>query len=124
VAVGWAPRLFGVEVSGGSMSATANGLKVESIPLLLTLRLQLPIFFVATRVEGGIGAWFNTATEGGTSADSTVAGYHAGFGADVLLGPLMVGAEARYMWAQPTFSNVGKVSLDRAVGLLYAGLRF
>jgi len=124
VAAGWGPRFIGVELSGGSMTSTADTVKVETIPVLLTLRLQLPIFFIVTRAEGGVGAYFNTATKAGNSSDSTVAGYHAGVGADLLVSRLIVGAEARYMWIRPNFASVGEVNLDRAVFLLSAGLRF
>jgi hypothetical protein len=123
VAVGTG-RVFGVEISGGSMTTEAAGLEITTVPLLLSLRLQVPIAVVAPFVEGGAGAYFNRATVGGATFDDVTAGWHAGLGCDVLLGRLLLGAQARYMGIAPTFGTVGQITLDRFEGLLRLGLRF
>jgi hypothetical protein len=118
-------RVFGLELASGYMKTTASGAKVETIPLLLSLRFALPIAFVAPFAEAGAGACYNKATAGGTSNSGWAAEWHAGLGLDFLLGPLLLGAEARYMGFSHSFSNLGgSVSLDRYAVLARAGLRF
>jgi opacity protein-like surface antigen len=124
LALGWGGRYAGLELSGGQMTAKVNALEIRTIPVLLTLRLQLPVSILAVRIEGGLGAYFNDATRGSFSSSSTVAGYHAGAGLDVYLGRLLLGAEGRYMWLKPTFAELGGVTLDRFALLAVAGLRF
>jgi opacity protein-like surface antigen len=118
-------RVFGLELASGYMKATASGLKVETIPLLLSLRFALPIAFLAPFAEAGAGACYNKATIGGTSDSGWTAEWHAGAGLDFLLGPLLLGAEARYMGFSQSFSNLGgTVDLHRYAVLVRAGLRF
>jgi hypothetical protein len=123
VAVGTG-RIFGVELGFGSMSTSASGLEVTTYPLLLSLRLQVPIAFVAPYVELGGGAYFNKVTLGGRTIDDVTAGWQAGLGCDFLLGRLLLGAEARYMGIAPTISTVGTITLDRYEVLARAGVRF
>jgi hypothetical protein len=123
VAVGTG-RVLGIEFGGGSMTTNAAGLEVRTIPLLLTLRLAIPILMVAPHVDLGAGAYFNQASVGSRSFDDTTAGWHAGLGCDVLLGRLLVGADFRYMGIAPTFTTIGTVTLDRYAFLAKAGLRF
>ena len=118
-------RVFGLEFASGYMKTTASGLKVETVPLLLSLRFALPIAFVAPFAEAGAGACYNKATSGGASHSGWAAEWHAGLGLDFLLGPLLLGAEARYMGFSQSFSNLGgSVDLHRYVVLARAGLRF
>ncbi len=123
VAVGTG-RVLGIELGGGSMTTSAGGLEVRTIPLLLTIRLAIPIAFVSPHLDAGAGVYFNTATARDQSFDATTAGWHAGAGCDVMLDRLVVGADLRYMGIAPTFSTVGKVTLDRYAALLKAGVRF
>ena len=106
------------------MTTSAGGLEVRTIPLLLTLRLAIPIAMVSPHVDLGGGVYFNQATVGDQSLDDTTAGWHAGAGCDVMLGRLVVGADLRYMGVAPTFSTIGKITLDRYAVLLKAGVRF
>jgi hypothetical protein len=118
-------RVFGLELASGYMKTTASGLKVETVPLLLSLRFALPIAFVAPFASAGAGACYNKATIGGTSDSGWAAEWHAGLGVDFLFGPLLFGAEARYMGFSHSFSNLGSsVNLDRYSVLARAGLRF
>jgi hypothetical protein len=123
-AIGWG-RVFGLELASGYMKTTASGLSVETVPLLLSLRFALPIAFVAPFAEAGAGACYNKATIAGTSDTGWAAEWHAGLGLDFLLGPLLLGAEARYMGFSHSFSNLGgSVNLDRYAVFARAGLRF
>ena len=123
-AIGWG-RIFGLELASGYMKTHASGADVETVPVLLSLRLALPIAFVAPFAEAGGGAYYNKATIGGTSKDGWVAGWHAGLGCDLLLGRFLVGAEGRYMGFSQTFSGLGgSIDLNRYEFLARAGLRF
>jgi hypothetical protein len=118
-------RVFGLELASGYMKTTASGLKVETIPLLLSLRFALPIAFLSPFAEAGAGACYNKATINGTSDSGWAAEWHAGLGVDLFLGPLLLGAEARWMSFSHSFSNLGgSVNLDRYAVLARAGLRF
>ena len=123
VAIGYG-RTLGLEFASGYMKTDASGLEVETIPLLLSLRLALPITFVAPFAEVGGGAYHNKATIGGKSTDGWAAGWHAGLGCDLLLGRLLVGAEAKYVGLSQSFSSLGSLNLDRYELLARAGLRF
>jgi hypothetical protein len=117
-------RTFGIELASGSMKTNASGLEVKTVPVLLSLRLALPIAFVAPFAAAGGGAYYNKATIGGISQDGWAAGWHAGAGCDLFLGRLLVGAEFRYIGLSHSFSSLGNLDLNRYEGLARAGLRF
>jgi hypothetical protein len=106
------------------MSTSAGGLKVKTIPVLLSLRLQFPVTFVAPFLELGAGAYHNEVKVGGATLDGWTAGWHAGLGCDLHFGRLLAGAQARYMGISPTFSTVGELKLDRYELLLRGGVLF
>jgi hypothetical protein len=117
-------QVLGIELGFGSMTTSAGGLEVRTMPLLLTLRLALPIAMVSPYAEAGGGVYFNQATIGDRTLDAATAGWHAGLGCDVAIGRIVVGAELRYMGVAPTFSTIGTITLDRYAALLRAGVRF
>jgi len=117
-------RVLGVELGVGSMTTSASGLEVRTVPVLLSLRLQVPIAFVAPFAEVGGGAYFNRATVADKSVDDVTAGWHAGLGCDFHLGRLLLGAQARYMGIAPTIGALGTITLDRYDVLVRAGVRF
>ena len=117
-------RVLGLELGSGYMKTNASGLEVETVPVLLSLRLALPIAFVAPFIEAGGGAYYNKATIAGTSKTGWTAGWQAGLGLDFLLGPLLLGAEAQYMGFSQSFSDLGSLDLNRYEFLARAGLRF
>jgi hypothetical protein len=106
------------------MKTESGELKVRTIPLLLSVRLQVPIAMVFPFAEVGAGVYFNQLTLRGSTFDDVTAGWHAGLGLDVHLGRLLLGAQARYMGISPTFATVGELTLDRYELLLRAGVRF
>lgn len=101
-------------------STTAN---VRTTPVLLSLRLGIPIAVVEPYFLLGGGAYFTSIDVGSHSTSAVKAGYHVGLGVDINLGALLLGVESR------CFSTTGQnydsdVSLD---GYLYAakvGIRF
>lgn len=117
-------RILGVEFSGGSMVTKAGGLEVTTVPLLLSLRLQVPIAVVYPFAELGAGLYLNRLRIGGISLDDATLGFHGGLGCDVHLGRLLIGAQARYMGISPTFETVGSLTLDRYEVMLRAGYLF
>src|SRR5512138_2197804 len=70
-------RVLGIELGGGSMTTSAGGLDVRTIPVLLTVRLALPIAMISPHLDVGGGVYFNTATVREQSFDATTAGWHA-----------------------------------------------
>jgi hypothetical protein len=117
-------RALGFEVASGSMTTKAAGLEVRTIPLLLSLRLAIPVSVVAPFAELGAGVYFNKATLADRSTDDVTLGWHAGLGCDVHLGRLLLGAQARYMGISPTMGAIGTLTLDRYELLLRGGVRF
>jgi hypothetical protein len=117
-------RVLGVEISGGSMSTSAGDLGVRTIPLLLSLRLAIPIAIVHPFLELGGGAYFNKVSLRDRSVDDVTAGWHAGAGCDVHVGRLLLGAQGRYMAIAPTISSIGTLTLDRYELLGRVGVLF
>ena len=117
-------RVLGVEISGGSMSTSAGDLSVRTIPLLLSLRLAIPIAIVHPFLEAGGGAYFNKVSLRDRSVDDVTAGWHVGAGCDVHIGRLLVGAQGRYMGIAPTISSIGTLTLDRYELLGRVGVLF
>jgi hypothetical protein len=117
-------RVLGVEFSGGSMVTKASGAEVTTVPLLLSVRLQLPIAVVYPFAELGAGLYLNRLRLRGVSLDDATLGFHGGLGCDVHLGRVLVGAQARYMGISPTFETVGTLTLDRYEVMLRAGYLF
>jgi hypothetical protein len=117
-------RILGVEFSGGSMVTKAADLEVTTVPLLLSLRLQVPIAVVYPFAELGAGLYLNRLRVGGVALDDATLGFHGGLGCDVHLGRVLVGAQARYMGISPTFETIGTLTLDRYEVMLRAGYLF
>jgi hypothetical protein len=117
-------RIVGFEVGVGSMSNGASNIDVRMVPLLFSLRLQIPIAMVAPNAEVGAGVYFTEVKVGGATLNDTTVGWHAGFGCDLLLGRFLLGVQARYMGISPTVDTVGKLTLDRYEVLIRSGVRF
>jgi hypothetical protein len=127
-------RIFGVELGVGSMSTSASGvmfanatpseLEVTTVPVLLSMRVQVPVAFVAPFVDLGGGAFFNKVSWGGASYSDATFGWQAGLGCDFHLGRLLVGAEWRFMAVTPAILGLGTITLDRQELMLRGGYRF
>lgn len=103
--------IIGAQIAAGYMwnSATdAAGVttKTNALPVYAVGQLRLPIFFIQPYLEAGIGAFVNFASAsgpipGGTASTSaTKVSFMAigGAGVDFILGPILIGAEARYLY--------------------------
>lgn len=131
--------LFGLQFSVGHFLTGTSDVEVHSHPLLLMARLRLPLGIIAPYVEGGAGvaitnAMFNTLVQG-QDISNTQAAFEAvgGAGVDIYLGPLLLGAELRYIWLDPSFDVSGvtgvtsftqKFNMSGITLVAYVGYRF
>ncbi len=118
-AVGTYWGIFGLQLSagylttGGATQSTSAGtaqITVNAIPILAIAKVRLPLGFIAPFVEGGAGVAIATGNFNATqNLSSTQASFEAvgGGGVELYLGPILVGAEARFMWLNPSFNFSG-----------------
>ena len=108
--------IIGAQIAGGYMWSEANGVKANAVPLYVLGQLRLPIFFIQPYLELGIGglANFATASGGGISLSATKFSFLAigGAGVDFILGPVLLGAEARYMYVSEQTFTWGSMKLS------------
>jgi len=131
--------LFGLQLSAGYLTTGTSDADVHAVPILLLARLRLPLGFVAPYLEGGGGVSIATSTfktiVQGQSLSSTQAAFEAvgGAGVDFYLGPLLLGAELKYIWLDPSFDFSGvtgvqsftqKLNMSGITVLAYVGYRF
>ena len=98
----------------GAQIAGAN-----AVPLYVLGQLRLPIFFIQPYLELGIGGLANFAssqvsgaTVTGTKFSFLVVG---GAGVDFILGPILLGAEARYMYVTEQTFDWGAMKLSGVI---------
>lgn len=122
VGVGTTLAVFAVELSAGYMKTQNLLVKVTATPVLATVKLRAPILMVAPYLELGGGIYFAKATPfTGPSESKSAFGVHLGGGVDFTVSSVLLGLEARYLFANPGFSMVG-MRLDGAT--LTANLGF
>jgi len=137
LALGTSFGILGVQLSGGylwtSKDATGGTLQVTGAPITGVLQLRIPIAFVVPYVEAGVGVFINTAkiSTVQTAASSTKTTFMAplGGGIDFLLGPILLGAEVRYLYISPTTYTwngfpVSQLKMDGVVITGNIGYRF
>jgi hypothetical protein len=109
--------IIGAQIAGGYMWSTytaADGstLTNNAVPLYAVGQLRLPIFFIQPYLELGIGALANFASWTGGSATKWSFLAIGGAGVDFMLGPILLGAEARYMYATEQSFDWGNLRLS------------
>jgi len=116
LAYGATMGIIGAQIAGGYMWSDLNGVKANAVPLYVLGQLRLPIFFIQPYLELGIGglANFASASGGGISLSATKFSFLAigGAGVDFILGPILLGAEARYMYASEQNFSWGTMKLS------------
>jgi hypothetical protein len=120
LAFGATMGIIGAQIATGYMwsSSTTNGttVKANAVPLYVLGQLRLPIFFIQPYLELGIGglANFASAQDLNATLSSTKFSFLAigGAGVDFILGPILLGAEARYMYATPQSFSWGDMRLS------------
>jgi hypothetical protein len=116
LAYGATMGIIGAQIAGGYMWSDLNGVKANAVPLYVLGQLRLPIFFIQPYLELGIGGLANFASApitGGT-VSATKFSFLAigGLGVDFILGPVLLGAEARYMYASEQNFSWGTMKLS------------
>jgi len=124
--------IIGAQIAGGYMwsSQVVDGTTVNAnaVPLYVLGQLRLPIFFIQPYLELGIGglANFASAKISGVSVTGTKFSFLAigGAGVDFILGPILLGAEARYMYvSEQTFAwgsmRLSGVNITANVGYVF-----
>jgi hypothetical protein len=98
---------------GGQGTATVNA---SGIPLTAVGQLRLPIFFIQPYLEAGIGVFtnFGSASGGGINLSATKFSFMVvgGAGVDFFLGPILLGAEARYNYMTDQTFDWGTMKLS------------
>ena len=116
LALGATMGIIGAQISGGYMWSDLNGVKANAVPLYVLGQLRLPIFFIQPYLELGIGglANFASAPVTGGTVSATKFSFLAigGAGVDFILGPVLLGAEARYMYVSEQIFDWGSMKLS------------
>jgi hypothetical protein len=128
LAYGATMGIIGVQIASGYMWNNLNGTHVNAIPFYALGQLRLPIFFIQPYLEAGIGGLANfasvNATTGGVSVNGAALSFMAigGAGVDFILGSVLIGAEARYMWVSQqdlTFATLRLSGVNLTANLGY-----
>jgi hypothetical protein len=118
LAYGATMGIIGAQIAGGYMwSSTTDATsgittKANAAPLYVVGQLRLPIFFIQPYLELGIGGLANFASSGGLSATKFSFLALGGVGVDFILGPILLGAEARYMYVTEQTFDWGAMKLS------------
>jgi outer membrane protein W len=114
--------IIGAQIAGGYMwSSTTDattGIKTSAnaVPLYVVGQLRLPIFFIQPYLGIGIGGLANFASSqvSGVSVTGTKFSFLAlgSAGVDFFLGPILLGAEARYMYVTEQTFDWGSMKLS------------
>jgi hypothetical protein len=121
LAYGATMGIIGAQIAGGYMwssTTAANGVttSVNAVPLYVLGQLRLPIFFIQPYLSIGVGGLANFANSSvsGIAVSGTKFSFLAigGAGIDFILGPILLGAEARYMYASEQTFDWGSMKLS------------
>ena len=122
LAYGATMGIIGAQIAGGymwsSVTDSTSGVttKANAVPLYALGQLRLPIFFIQPYLSVGIGglANFASASGGGINLSATKFSFLVigGAGVDFILGPILLGAEARYMYVTPQTFDWGSMKLS------------
>jgi len=132
--VGGAFGLLGVQADVGYLWSSYSNVQVTGVPVTAVLQLRIPIFFVVPYLEAGVGIFVSTAKNTSTSENSTKTVFMAplGGGVDFLLGPILLGVEARYLYissanydiSSSVSTNTAKLGFSGVSATLNVGYRF
>ena len=120
LAYGATMGIIGAQIAGGYMwsSQVVDGATVNAnaVPLYVVGQLRLPIFFIQPYLGIGIGGLANFASTqvSGLNVTGTKFSFLAlgSAGVDFFLGPILLGAEARYMYVTEQTFDWGSMKLS------------
>ena len=127
-AFGTAWGILGAQFAAGYMFTSNSALGMTGVPITGVLQLRLPLAFVVPYIEAGAGVFVITAKREATSQTDTNVSFlvPVGGGVDFLLGRVLLGVEARYLfsgkqtynWANlpPKELNMSGVTLTANLG--------
>ncbi len=96
-------------VAADSPSLTKHDLNFNVIPILVTAKALIPVGVVDPYGELGVGAYFTkmeVSDNLNTFSGTTTYGLHTGAGLNVnVTEKAFIGAEGRYVWANPSFGD-------------------
>jgi hypothetical protein len=116
--------IIGAQISAGymwsSQTLTSTGgtgtVKASGIPFSAVGQLRLPIFFIQPYLAAGIGGFvnFGSASGDGVTLSATKVSFMVigGAGVDFILGPILLGAEARYNYITEQTFDWGTMKLS------------
>jgi len=116
------PFLSG-ELGAGYFESKNGSNKLTVYPATLAARLRVPLPVVKPYAIVGGGAYFTTLDTSAGSKDDTAFGYFAGAGVDFKITVLLVNIEARYLWAEPSYSGTS-TKIDGVMVKAGVGLEF
>ena len=128
LAFGSAWGILGAQFAAGYMFTSNSALGMTGVPITGVLQLRLPLVFVVPYIEAGAGVFVITAKREATSQTDTNVSFlvPVGGGVDFLLGRVLLGVEARYLfsgkqtynWANlpPKELNMSGVTLTANLG--------
>jgi len=124
VAVGhyFLPFLSG-ELGGGYFESNNGGNKLSVVPVTLAARLRIPLPIVKPYAILGGGAYFTTLDTPSGSMNNDTFGYFAGAGVDFKIAFLLLNIEAKYLWAEPSYSGTDR-NIEGVVATAGVGLEF
>ena len=115
--------------SEGSPEAEPGETKLKVIPVIATGKVFLPLGSLEPYGLFGIGAYFTDLevhgnTDNFSGSSDITYGLHAGVGVNLHLSrALYLGAEGKYIWAEPSFSGQ-HIKLDGFITTAVLGLKF
>ena len=93
-----------------------NNLQVSAIPLVVSVKVGIPIAFIEPYVLGGGGVYFASTETYYLNENSVEFGAHAAAGINFNFGRFQIGAEARYIWLEANGLNVDGVMAMGKIG--------
>jgi len=125
VALGATLGLIGLQLDAGYLWTSASGVQVSGFPLNAVVQVRFPVLFLVPYLEAGLGVFISTAKfSEGNSGSSSKAAFMAplGGGLDFVLGALILGVEARYLYISPTDYNFSSSFGSNTATLHMAGV--
>jgi hypothetical protein len=109
LALGFKWGLIGAQLTAGYLWSSNPNLLASGIPFTGVIQLRLPIFFIQPYLELGLGGYVNTVKLTPSNVSETKISFVAvgGGGVDFILGPIILGAEARYLYISPQDFTLG-----------------